>query len=354
MDLSTTKKIKRRRFQIQGKEGELTRCFITGTNFFENRDLSNVKFRISSFRFNNTSIPTFLPKFLSSYPSTSYINDLAPGDTVTYNQPNLTPTLIDYIASIRHAATNTNHGIIFDFKKEYSRHVDNKPTSKYQNAFSQYTNSYFYVYDTSLFCELIATQISNLTTTLIGINNACNIAKLDDDSYVLYMRKEFFDAGYSLQFSEHLIELFAFKNMDSVNGSKIFDVKFNSQTTTYAGATVYSTFSQYISDKWFSYDALVFKTNLPVEKISVSDQDSYTARGYENILLIFKIDGIPYNFFSSAFTPDDNWCSLFNTNIGENFFLNLYLQLRETNDIVPYTIKVNEKFFVETEEIDTF
>jgi hypothetical protein len=142
--------------------------------------------------------------------------------------------------------------------------------------------------------------------------------------------------------------------MDSVNGSKIFDVKFNSQTTTYAGATVYSTFSQYISDKWFSYDALVFKTNLPVEKISVSDQDSYTARGYENILLIFKIDGIPYNFFSSAFTPDDNWCSLFNTNIGENFFLNLYLQLRETNDIVPYTIKVNEKFFVETEEIDTF
>lgn len=354
MDLSTTKKIKRRRFQLSGIEDQLTNCFITGTNFFENRDLTNVKFRISSFKFNNASIASFIPKFMANYPSASYINNLAPGDTVTFNLSVLNPTMIDYIANIRHAGTSVNHCVIFDFKQQYSRHVENKPTSKYQNAFSQYTNPYFFVYDTSLFCELIGAQISQLVSTLIGINNACNVVKLDNDAYALYMRKEFFDAGLTLQFSEHLMELFALKNKDSTNASKMFEINFNTQTTTYNGFVVYSSFSQYISDKWFAYDELIFKTNLPVEKVSVSDQDSYTARGYENILLIFKINGIVYNFFSSAFSPDDNWCSLFNTNIGENFFLNLYLRLRETDDLVPYTIKANEKFYVETEEIVTY
>ena len=106
MDLSTTLKIKRRRYLINGPDDDsLTNCFISGMNFFENRNLSNTKFRISSFRFNNASIPSFLPKYLQSFPDALYFKDLTPTDTVNFYVPSgsnagFTPTKLDYFYNL--------------------------------------------------------------------------------------------------------------------------------------------------------------------------------------------------------------------------------------------------------------
>lgn len=352
MDISTTKTIKRRRFEVYPENGKKrTNCFITGVNFFNNRDLSDIKFRLSSFFMNNSSIPTFLPKFLATFPPASYLNDLQPSFISTYASTQFLPETCDYVFNVNTLTANT--AAVFNFSPVYSTEVDSYPGVHSYSAFQQYTNPYFYVYDTSLFCEALESQISALINTVTAMPNGCKIVKTNT-TYAIYILKTFIDANNDLQFSKSLMDLFPVKNVKSIYSSNLYTIIPNKTPVTVDGVQYYVAYTQYISDKWNSYDSIIFKTNLPVEKESVYDSNSFVAKGYDNLLLIFKIGAIPYNYFTSAFQADDNFCTLNNTNSGENMFINCYLRIRETNDLVPYTITEGEKFYIACDEIVTF
>lgn len=355
MDLSTTNKIIRRIFQIYPLPNQLlTNCFINNVNFFDNRDLTNIMFRISSFYMNCSAIPTFLPKYLEGQFDANYVNNLQPTTTVNFHTPADNIFRCDYLVNIVDTSTGANTAIPVNFTPEYSVNPDQAPTYKTTSASSQYENPYWFVFDTTVLCDILSKAISDAIQTVTAgvVSNGCNVVK-SGNGYVMYLATGFHDGTYILQFSKSLIDLFAFKNVASTNSSNLYSIIFNTQSRIYNGTSVYEVFSKYISDKWNAFDNLVFKTSCPIQKIKVYDNNSYEMKSYENVILEFKIGAIPYNFFTSKFTPDENWCSMINTNSRDNMFINCYLRNRETGSLFPYKIVDGEQFSITTEEIET-
>jgi hypothetical protein len=378
MDLTTTQKIKRRVLNIEPNQNqEITDCTIKISNWTKNQNLINKKVRVSSFFLNNGSLPCFVPKWISTpYTSNDFINkptylvDKGSGPVVPssfFYSPVPNNETIDYIVSIRNITTGqASSGNVYStyvlMKDSVSKFVSNKPASKPVSAYQQYTNPYYFFFDTTDFCEIVEDAINslfqNIGFTLFGAS--VRVIRTSN-GYALYYNSTTGGsnpwANFELQFSQSLIDLFQFKHKDSINSTKLKTIDLNSATILYENQTWFPVFSSYVPNYWFPYDLLVIKSDLSVETEVFYNNNGFLPSNYEDIILTFKLvveqPELIYNIFNSELDPDSGWLSYQNNNSGENITFSVMLRIRETNDLVPYTIKKGEKAFFVIEELTT-
>ena len=362
VELSVTKKIKRRVIDIvPNPTQELSECSVTVVNWFQNKDNERTKFKISNFVLENSSIPCFIPKHISSFPDASVLSNKHPAgelplpiNTFTDNSPS--PNVLDYYVNIHKPGTpDENNAIRISMDPSYSEYPQNQPLSYITNEDNFVSNRYYWFFNTSKFCELVAKHINQ-----VAGEGYCDIIRTND-AYGLYMNKQFSDDGYFLQFSQNLIDLFQFRSCESINSTELRTIVFNTQLRTYNNVPSLFVVSNYIPSTWFPFDAILFNCNGPFEPVTYYDNRSFISSNYQNIILNFQItndnpDGI-YNFFvpdSTIRDPSANWVSLIGSNSGENITFNILLRLRSTGTTIPYTIKRNEKASFVTEEVSFF
>lgn len=377
MDLSTTKKIKRRVLTINSNPfTELTNADITVSNWFQNQSLNNVKFKISSFYLPNTSIPCFIPRYIGSLFNTSVFKNKDNAETIEiYPNQNINSDTLFYWIGIRDGAKTYISYI--NMNSAYSEYPNERPQIHPTTASDQYKNRYYWFFNTSKFAELVASHIQDLivyarqsqiplppnpnqvyqvamTRTVVG-NNA---------SYGLYVDETVTKPisnsglGFDIFFSPSLIELFQFKNVESPISTNLRSIIFNLQTRTYNSVVSNFVASNYVGDQWFPFDEIVFRSDLPIENIVYYDNANYIKQNYQNILLSFRLintnpDGI-YNFFYSEINPDSSWVSLVNNNSGENITFSILIRLKATGDLLPYTLKIGESANFITQTIETY
>lgn len=356
MDLTTTKKIKRRVINIQPDQTqERTNCSIELVNWFQNRDLTNVKFKIESFYLNNSTIPVFIPKWQESFPPANFQKNKDATGTVTNINDTFSGTSIDYYINVRSTVGGDDTTIFIRNIPAYSEEPNLAPGTHPSKPFSQYSNRFFWYYNTSKFCELITSHINQVLISL-GKTYVCDIIRTGT-GYGLYMPQTFDTDGLELQFSDTLIQLFQFRSIESSNSTYLRTIIFNTQIRTYSTVPALFVASNYIPDTWFPFDRLLFRTSFPIESESFYNNSNYISENYQNIMLSYKLvnsnpDAI-YNFFNSDIPPDSSWVSLINSNSGDNARFDLLLRLRLTKDTIPYTIGKNEDAIFTTVEIDT-
>lgn len=364
MELSTTKQIKRRVLEvIPNTNQELTECSITVANWLYGKSLQNLKFKISSFFINNSTMPCFIPRYISSLPSINTFRNKNLSETITLYQSVLDGDSLDYWVAISNASTNNTHvkylkmeTLIGATTINYSEYPSLKPSAHPYSASAQYKNRYYGFYNTSKFCELVNDQLSSMIATVSGVPYICEIVR-NNDKYTMYVENAFFGI-YDIHFSQSLIDLFQFKNIESVISTNLRTLIYNSQTSTYRSKTCASINSNYIGDQWFPYDELIFKSDIQGEPITYYDSNNYIKDSYDKIILNYRISNSQpdnvYNYFYSEINPDSSWVTLINTNGEQNVSFNILLRIKETGDLIPFTIKKNETCRFETMTIETY
>lgn len=357
MDLSTTKKIKRRVLEINPNPNqELTDCNITVANWFQSNNLSNTKFKISSFFMNNTTIPCFIPKYIPSLPSSAVFKDKNPAGVVTLYNDILDQNSLNYWVAVSDPSGNNIHVKYIKMSAPYSEYPSDQPPIHPYSASDQYRHRYYGFYNTSKFCEMVSSQLSSLITTFTILSFKCEIVR-QKEGYTLFVESSAL-ALCDIHFSQSLIDLFQFKNVESPQSTQLRTIIFNAQTSTYLGKPCSSVNSNYVGNQWFPYDELIFKSDLPIEPIGFYNNNDYIRQSYQNIILSFRLnnadpDGI-YNFLYSEINPESSWVTMINTNSGENATFNILLRLKDTGDLIPYTIKNGEVCKFETITIETY
>ena len=357
MDLSTTKRIKRRVLEINpNPKSQLTDCNITISNWFQSIALNNTKFKISSFFINNSTMPCFIPKYISTIPSINVFRDKNQTETVLQTNNTLDGNSLNYWVAVSDPSTNNTSVSFIKMSQSYSDYPSLQPAAHPYSASEQYKNRYYGFYNTSKFCELVSSQLSTLIAVFTGSSYKCEIVRTKD-GYTLYVENAFFTL-YEVHFSQSLIDLFQFKNVESIQSTQLRTIIFNTQTVTYVGKVCSSVNSNYVGDQWFPYDELIFKSDLPIESIGFYNNNDYIRQSYQNIILNFRIiNSAPdkvYNYFYSEINPDSSWVSMINTNSGENATFSIMLRLKETGDLIPHTIKIGEICKFETISIETY
>lgn len=360
MDLTTTKMIKRRTINIiPDPTQEVTNCSITVSNWFQNIDTSNKKFRVSSFYLNNSALPCFIGKWMSSeWPSNWW--GVGAG---TITNSTIGPNSLDYHFNIHNLTNDYGSTVVMD--PNYSQYPLQVPSVHSSTEFQQLSNKYFWFFNTSQFLEMLGKQINDV----IGANSLSQYGVAfvrTQQGYGLYVPTTLTD---ELQFSQTLIDLFQFKCKNSSNSpSYLKTVEFNAQLRnyyvedltapgTFASKPCFFVASNYVPDTWFPFDLLLIKTTLPTESETFYDNNNYISQNYQNIMLTYKIqnnnpDGI-YNFYTSNIDPQSGWLSMVGTNSSDNCKFDILLRLQRTKDIVPYQIKASENAYFVTEEITT-
>jgi len=372
MDLSTTRTIKRRVITIEPDQTrELTDCTITLSNWLQSVDTESTKMRISSFYFNNSTIPCFVPQYISKILPTNFpINipaispipvppapEYLPATTV------LTPDILNYFVAVRRVSDGMVVTSYISMESDLSEYPSLRPLIHPTNTYEQYRNRYYWFFNTSKFCDIVADRINTiLTGTTMGLaGNDCVITR-SPQGYGLYIGSTpFFGAAaqYELQFSKSLIDLFQFKSVRSVNSTELRTIVFNNTTRTYGTPSIIGAYvaSNYIPDSWFPFSQILIKSTLPVETEVFFDNKNYVSQNFQNILLAFGVNNSSpdaiYNFYKMTAGDGENWVSIVNTNSGENATIQILLEFRETGDLIPYTINKNEKFRMIIETIET-
>lgn len=368
MDLSTTKKIKRRILEISPNQNkDLTDCSITVSNWFQSIDTSNMKFRISSFYMNNSTICDFIPKYLSSiYPLgfpggvgvNNYLIQDPSGGSPLIGTPVLTNTITDYYVSVRRIADGNVTTSYIYMEDVISEYPELKPAIHPGSSFEQYSNRYYWFFNTSKFCDIISLIINEIFVVGFGQpSDMCSIIRTSQ-GYGLYL-STVVSTLYEVQMSPSLNDLFQFKSVESTNSPELRTIIFNTNLRSYGNPTAPHAFvaSNYVPDTWFPFNEMLIKSNLPIESEIFFDNSNFKSQDYQNIMLTFDLsnnnpDGI-YNFYRMKAESGDNWVSMVGTNTKENCTFETLLRLRETKDLIPYTINKKEQFRLVTETIET-
>ena len=372
MDLSTTDKIKRQVLKfIPNNTPAPTELSITLSNWLRTTNIANTKFRVSQFYLNNSTIPCFIGKYISTFPTSPAAASNDPGilpisklGTNATNYPmntTITATSLDYFINVFDTNTSESYCVYILMDDVYSKFPAEKPVVHTATAFAQYRNRYFHFYNTSFFCELITANIKAILGDPTGLNktysNDVDIVRTSG-SYTIYLPVAFATDGLELQFSQTLIELFNFRNAESINSDVLFTIIPNTQAVTYNSVVSNKTSSAFVGDNWFPYDELLIKTDMPIEPESFYTTSNYICQNRNNIMLTFDLsnnnpDGI-YNFYRSDIDANEGWCSIVEGKSGQdNCLFEILLQLRETGDTVLYTIKQGEKARITLETITT-
>lgn len=363
MDLSTTKTIKRRILEISPSQtNALTNCNITVSNWFQSIDTTFNKFRISSFYMNNSTIPAFiggyLPQLYSlNIPSNTYLIQDPVTEVVSAGTPILTNQILNYYVSIKKVSTGASVTSYIYMKDGVSEYPALKQSIHSGSSFGQYDNRYFWFYNTSKFCDLVSDILNDILIT--GFSEAAaNYAEIvrTSQGYGLYFDNAMVIAGYKISFSQSLMDLFQFK---SIGDEQLREIIFNTNLRSYGNPVKPYNYvaSNYVPDTWAPFSQLLIKSDLPIENEIFYESNNYISQNYQNIMLTFTLsnnnpDSI-YNFFKYTPNADDGWVSMVGTNTRENCTFETLLKLRETGDLIPYTIKKNEIFRLVTETIVT-
>jgi hypothetical protein len=369
MDLTTTKSIKRRIINISpDPTKELTDCSITLSNWLQNTDTSNMKMRISSFYFNNSTLPAFIPDYIPTLLPLGFAINTAPAapvpssfyidSTPAIGTPVLNNQILDYYINIYDSSTNISVSSYLYMNDLVSEYPELKPVKHASDDFEQKSNRYFWFFNTSKFCDVVGYTISKALELYFG--TAPNICKLIRTSegygmYLLYSASQ----NYEIQFSQSLIDLFQFKSTSSVNSSYLRTIIFNENSRSYGTPTTVNAYvaSNYVPDSWAPFEELLIKSDFPVESEVFYNNFNYTSQNYDNILLAYSLannnpDGI-YNYYSNIAGDAENWVTLVGTNSNENVYIETLLKLRGSKNLIPYTIKKKEIFRIVTETITT-
>ena len=295
MDLSTTKKIQRRVLRIDADPNEeLTNCTITVANWFQNQNLENVKFKISSFYLENTSIACFIPKYIYAIPDSSIFKDKNPAETVNiFSGATLNSNSLDYWVAIRHNATTTTTVSYIEMNQIYSEYPNLQPSVHPVSPSNQYKNRYYWFFNTSKFAELITAHLSTLIDAIIPVGaphqvEAVRTTVNGSASYGLYLQDGILNiAGYDIMFSPSLINLFQFKSVESIQSTQLRTIIFNTQQRTYNSILSHFVASNYVGTQWFPYDEIAFRSDLPIQTVGYYDTSNYIKQSYQNIILSY-------------------------------------------------------------------
>lgn len=363
MDLTTTMKIKRRVLNIEPQQNkEQTPVYIKTTNWTK-QNLQTTKFKVSSFFFNNSEIPCFIPKWIQTAYTANQLNNKTPSASVTFSNSTITNKTLDYFVAIKNKTTNDINALMIEMHDDQSRYPNSKPLSHLSTAFEQYNNRYYHFYNTTNFCSLVQDAL-NVLLNNEGVASGLDTIKIlrTDQGYAMYFNSDITAQNYEIQFSKTLIDLFQFKNTQSLNSTYLYTIQFNESPVSYFVPTVGDSpflpvYSTYIPDKWFPYDLLIIKSDIPVETEIYYNNTNYLPSDYDNIILTFKVinnnpDGI-YNYFTSEIDPNSGWMTMTQNTNSENIYFTVNLRLRETNDLVNYVIGQGEKAYILTETIIT-
>lgn len=380
VELSVTKKIQRRVLDIYPDPNKvLTPVTISTQNWFQNKDNTRKKFKVSNFILPNSSIPCFIPAYPESVLS---VNDLGSGGSnVWVTSPttssitnSLGPQTLDYVINIHNSSNNNNYAIQINMNELFSEYPDLKPSIYYDDSSKFYSNRYFYFFNTSKFIELVNTH---LKTIFQYLNNQAVLPSVPfsdfirvstpQSAYVFYV-EDSLPSNIEIQFSKNLIELFQFRSIISNNSASYFrTIVFNTQTKIYkptptTSINVYNVISNYVPSTWFPFDSILIKCNGPFEPVIFYDTNSFISNDYGQIILNFNIlttnpDGV-YNYFipdDSLRLPSANWIDVQNNNTGEIMTFEVLLRFSRNNkETIPFTITQSEKASITTEEVHFF
>lgn len=368
MDLTTTSKIKRRIITIiPDSTQDSTPASIEVSNWMNSTDLTNKKMRISSFYFNNSKLCCFVPKWAAGLPPANWQQT---GGTVTTENNALSIDTLDYAWNLYNSGTTTSHGGIINMDALRSNYPNLRPATHPDSEYAQLTNKYYWFFDTSRFLDLIIQQINTVINTYnisTGVEYGIQLVRTDQ-GYGLYLPTVIRDAGYVLQFSKTLIDLFQFKNSQASNSSYLYTIEFNPTVRNYfvENVSIGGSFSSqpcifvnsnYVPDFWFPFDQLLIRTDAPVESEMFYNNNNYISQNYQNIMLTYRLsnnnpDGI-YNFYESDIDPASGWISLVNTNTRDNIKIDILLRFSKTKDLIAYPIGPGENFYFVVESIET-
>lgn len=360
MDLTTTKQIKRRVINIlPDPTKETTDCSIKVSNWFQNVQLHDKKFKVASFYLNNTALPCFIPRWPSASPPVGW---QGVGTIIVTTNTALDQNALDYQFNISDTINHYGSTVVMDptFSQYPSRQPPNHPSIEFQEL----SNKYYWFFNTTQFIEMLGKQI-NLVINTNSLSQYGVAFTRTTQGYGLYVPTTLVE---EVQFSQTLIDLFQFKNKVSTNSTYLRTIEFNAQLRnyfvedltspgTFVSKPCYFVASNYIPDKWFPFDQLLIRTDLPLEPEIVFDNNNFISQTYQNIILTFKLsnnnpDGI-YNFYTSEIDPHSGWCSLVGTNSNDNCTFDILLRLRRTKDILPFQIKNDESAYFLLETITT-
>jgi hypothetical protein len=364
MDLTTTEKIKRRVVNIiPDADKDATDATITLSNWLESVNTSNMKTRVSSFYMNNSGVPCFIPKWTDSLPPAGWQGTSVPPSSIANNT--LGPDTLNYYWNFNQG--NVNHGGIINMDASASQYPNNRPALRPSKEFEQLSNNYFWFFNTSNFLDLIVTQINNVISSQALDTYGIAMVRTAE-GYGLYLPVSLFAAGWALQFSKTLIDLFQFKNKVSANSTSLYEIQFNNTPRSYYVPDVTSpgtfsnqsclfVFSNYVPDKWFPFDQILLRTDMPIEAEVFFNNNDYVSRNYANILFAFKVstnnpDGI-YNFYTYDPDPSAGWISFIGTNTRDSVKFEFLLRFQSTKDVIAYPIKQEENFYFVLETIST-
>lgn len=348
MDLTTTAVIKRRSLDILPNSNTLlTPCQIKVSNWMQNKNLSNYKIRISSFYLNNSTIACFIPLYTDSISPTSVYNDLTPATPVAYatGYDVLNVNTLGYRVAIKKKAAPYNITVGYVYMSPLlSEYPSNIPATRPNSPYSQYANNYYSFYDTSKFGEAVSATLSALFTSVAELDFV-EIIKTSTGYQMLVSQQALLT--YDVLIDNELANLYKFKMDPSTDSSVLRKMVFNTQTIIYNTIICSASPTRHVPDTWFPYDAIIFKTSAPIETETFYTSNNYIPQNYDDIMLSFDShtndpDGI-YNFYKSEISANSGWCSLRDSNTSENLTFSIYVRLRRTGDLLPYTITIGEQ-----------
>ncbi len=361
MNYGSAKTIRRRPITIYPQQGqELTNCNIKLSSWLLNRDLSNIKMRISSFYLNNTTMPCFKPLWTPDVKDVGDFTNKNNTDYISSYIPNgnlFNADILNYWVAIKNTVPALNQvKVSYVFMNSMiSEYPLLKPPIHPSNASNQYTNRYYDFFNTTKFCELVTQALLNIASDY-ALTPKIEITKKVGGGYTLFVEKTFIDTGFEIEFSPSLNDLFQFKSEESPESTNLRTIIFNSSPVTYISTQMYTVVSRYVPDTWFPFNAVLITTSSQIENEIFYDNSNFIAQGYDDIMVTFFLsindpDSV-YNFFRSDFSPDENWCTVKNSNSGQNLTFSIKLRLKYDGSLFNFTIGQGEQANFIIEEID--
>ncbi|MET0570939.1 MAG: hypothetical protein ABWZ79_05900 [Pedobacter agri] len=307
-------------------------------------NLDGKKMRIQKFYLNNTGVPLFIPNRVTN---TSYFNVTTDATATQYLFDTFTSNSLEYYIILRDQA-NTNATVVFLQQPTNINFGATQPSTPILDDNLYYQNRYYYYYDFTHFLQVIVDSFNAaFAVNPAAAGNPVEPILWQNKSgyFQLFVRNE---ADWYFEFSESLIRLLPFKNIQIANG--IYRLVFSDTPATINGNT-YNEVDADMYDTIFPFAQLIFRSedsNLnPVNFVDEGVLTSNLSGGiFEKSILTYDIEtnnpsGI-YNFYKYVNEDDSLWVNFYNNrNINNHFTIDLFLRLKN-NLLIPYPINPGE------------
>jgi len=305
-------------------------------------NLENKKLRIQKFYLNNLATPIFIPDRTTD---ANYFNVATNGLSDVFINNTLTSNSLRYFINIRDLA---NQCVTVFLDHQLINFGTTQPVQVVYDDYQYYTNPYYYYYDFTHFLELIVNAINLGVTSHPGfVANPLNpILWLTQNGYFqLFVQNE---ADWSIEFSESLINLLPFKNVQYTND--LFRLVFDGTEATINGQT-YNEVDANFYDTIYPFTQLIFRSDdANITPINFIDEGALTTNAqngvFESSILTYDIstNNFPavYNFYKYVNENDSLWVNFYTDEDSKNHLtIGIYLRLKN-NIVIPYLLRPKE------------